>query len=359
MSVELIQRVDAQSRGVQGRVVCGADATGKHSQQILAFPVHALSHLLQQKPWENNEMHTHPLPTRLWIAGAYKTFAGLVCWSYLGIKYLGSLEQVVSPGRRGSGSADQRNFHVGIVGGVVQANPGGVGPVLPRRRLDVAPVKQEVHVRAPRERLHKVVVVLRQAPGHRQLGRLLVGEDGLDGEVAGGDGRVAGGVAPTHVHHRPLPAEPDHQPHSGHQRVIGGDVLRVHRPLCGEAHCLDGRQAALLAGALVDAAAGDQLQRLRIHQKKLVVVAGPPGLGTVGLGHWGEAILAVAHGAGLLLKLQPESVRSVQLEEVVPGPNVHRPQRGVRVEHQVLEFSVIAGEVRVGATAGDGEDNEE
>lgn len=49
VSVELIQRENAQSRGIQGAVVCGADARGEHSQQILTLEACTLSHLLQQR----------------------------------------------------------------------------------------------------------------------------------------------------------------------------------------------------------------------------------------------------------------------------------------------------------------------
>lgn len=47
--VKLIQRVNAQSRGIQGIIVCGAGAGGENSQQILAFTTCSLSHLLQQR----------------------------------------------------------------------------------------------------------------------------------------------------------------------------------------------------------------------------------------------------------------------------------------------------------------------
>ena len=53
VSVQLLQWVNAQSRGIQGIVVCGAGAGGEDSQQILAFLVSTLSHLLQQRRGRN------------------------------------------------------------------------------------------------------------------------------------------------------------------------------------------------------------------------------------------------------------------------------------------------------------------
>lgn len=52
--VELIQRENTKSRGVQRAAVCWADVGGEDSQQIFTLQAHTLSHLLRHKREKNS-----------------------------------------------------------------------------------------------------------------------------------------------------------------------------------------------------------------------------------------------------------------------------------------------------------------
>lgn len=191
------------------------------------------------------------------------------------------------------------------------------------------------------KRCYKMMVVFREPASHGQLSSLLIREDGFLVEVPCRDGRVAAGeTSPNEQDWRPAGMGLNYEPNRADVGMVRCYVLGVHRPLGGEQNPIHRVQTTFLADSLVDAPACDKLHGVRVDQQEFIVVTGELCLRAVDHSYGRQAIPAVCDRSGGILELSLEE--SIQLEQVISGPDVDATHSRVRVKGQVLKLGVIS-----------------